>query len=383
MHATAIDAVLNQAFAHHQAGRFAEAEKLYRQVLAARPAGPEIHVGLGAVLLVQDRTDEAAASFRRALEIAPHNADALYRLGYVLLRDGHSDGPVEQSGPGRIAESFACFRRYAELAYGAGQGIRPHEPPVAHKIRHDREQQDYIAGTGADGAKFHLLEGRRLASPAVNTLDAKNLAAQWQANQPELIVIDNLLTPEALENLKRFCWGSTVWQGAYPDGYLISMPEHGFACPLLEQIADEVRAACPAIFQDHLLRYLWAFKYDSTLSGIAIHADPSIITVNFWITADEANLDPEHGGLVIWDTPAPSHWTPAQYNGDNAACRAYLEQRGAKSVSIPYRANRAIIFNSALFHETDRMSFREGYVNRRINVSLLYGVRITDRHAAP
>jgi hypothetical protein len=27
--------------------------------------------------------------------------------------------------------------------------------------------------------------------------------------------------------------------------------------------------------------------------------------VNFWITPDEANLDPEGGGLVIWDRRTP------------------------------------------------------------------------------
>jgi hypothetical protein len=44
-------------------------------------------------------------------------------------------------------------------------------------------------------------------------------------------------------------------------------------------------------------------------------------------------------------------------------------------VTIPYRQNRAVIFNSDLFHETDRISFRGGYENRRINVTLLYGKR--------
>ncbi len=43
---------------------------------------------------------------------------------------------------------------------------------------------------------------------------------------------------------------------------------------------------------------------------------------------------------------------------------------------IPYRYNRAIIFDSDLFHTTPALRFRSGYENRRINVTLLYG----DRH---
>jgi hypothetical protein len=39
------------------------------------------------------------------------------------------------------------------------------------------------------------------------------------------------------------------------------------------------------------------------------------------------------------------------------------------------RSNRAIVFASHLFHETDRMRFKEGYANRRINLTLLYGRR--------
>ena len=42
---------------------------------------------------------------------------------------------------------------------------------------------------------------------------------------------------------------------------------------------------------------------------------------------------------------------------------------------IPYNENRAVVFNSCLFHETDNYSFKEGYENRRINVTLLFGRR--------
>jgi hypothetical protein len=44
-------------------------------------------------------------------------------------------------------------------------------------------------------------------------------------------------------------------------------------------------------------------------------------------------------------------------------------------VRVPYRANRAVIFDSDLFHASDRPHFREGYLNRRINITLLYGLR--------
>ena len=45
------NAVLRQAIAHHQAGRLAEAEKLYRDVLAAQPNFAEVHINLAVVLM--------------------------------------------------------------------------------------------------------------------------------------------------------------------------------------------------------------------------------------------------------------------------------------------------------------------------------------------
>jgi len=42
---------------------------------------------------------------------------------------------------------------------------------------------------------------------------------------------------------------------------------------------------------------------------------------------------------------------------------------------VPYRANRAVIFDSNLFHKTDRIRFAPGYENRRVNITMLYGRR--------
>ncbi len=42
---------------------------------------------------------------------------------------------------------------------------------------------------------------------------------------------------------------------------------------------------------------------------------------------------------------------------------------------IPYRANRAVVFNSDLFHETDQFTFKDEHESRRINITLLYGHR--------
>ena len=111
------------------------------------------------------------------------------------------------------------------------------------------------------------------------------------------------------------------------------------------------------------------------MSGIKIHADEAAVNVNLWITPDEANLDSEHGGLVVWDKMAPLDWDFAKFNADENAAYDFLDGSGAKPIKIPYRANRAVIFDSNLFHKTDEIAFAEGYENRRINITMLYGRR--------
>ena len=401
----ALEAALQQAIVHHRAGRLAEAEQLYRSILRARPEHPGITNNLGLLLKDQGRLEEAAATFRRMLVLTPDDALAHCNLGNIQ----RSQGEPEQAAASyrraialrpdmalahrnlgtvlcetdHLAESFASFRRHAELAYGgpAGSSAVPPEPVPPHHAQHDREQQEYLNG-GAPGGnaqfRFRLEEGGRVPGPAVNP-DASGgeIAARWQSSQPQIAVIDNLLSDEALARLRSFCWGSTIWRKAYRDGYLGASPEHGFACPLLAQIGEELRSNYPAILGRHPLLQLWGFKYDSRLSGIDIHADFAAVNVNFWITADDANLEPESGGLVVWDVPAPAGWNFAKFNDDVPAARDFLTRTGARAVTIPHRANRAVIFDSDLFHKTDQIAFKDGYLNRRINITLLYGRRET------
>ena len=99
---------------------------------------------------------------------------------------------------------------------------------------------------------------------------------------------------------------------------------------------------------------------------------------SFWITPDESNLDPDAGGLVIW----PQSHEPSKDVYDRYAAYdkfAYAQDDAAvfgltvDPAVVPYRANRAVIFNSAYYHTTDKYTFKDGYANRRINLTLLYG----------
>jgi hypothetical protein len=212
---------------------------------------------------------------------------------------------------------------------------------------------------------------------AVNpALDAAAIEADYRRNAPGITFIDGFLTAAALESLRRFCLEATVWyESRYANGYLGAFLDDGFCCPLLLQIAEELRRALPGIFGRHTLRKLWGFKYDSRLTGIPMHADFAAVNVNFWVTPDEANLDPEGGGLIVWNKEAPLDWDFAKYNNDQPALRRFLTQSQARPVTVPHRQNRVVIFSSDLIHETAALKFRDGYENRRVNITMLYGKR--------
>jgi tetratricopeptide (TPR) repeat protein/SAM-dependent methyltransferase len=66
-----------EALSQHQAGRFAEAESLYRRAHALMPERVSILANLATVLLEQQRPNEALGFCERALAVEPDHADVL------------------------------------------------------------------------------------------------------------------------------------------------------------------------------------------------------------------------------------------------------------------------------------------------------------------
>jgi predicted O-linked N-acetylglucosamine transferase (SPINDLY family) len=137
------------ALQHQRAGRLAEAETLYRQILAAHPNHPDAlhllgtiayHVGrldlalewfqqsirfnpafstahfnLGNVLWDQKRFAEAIAAYRRAIELNPVFAEAHHNLGVALKDSGR---PTEALPA--LQQALRCKPDYAEACNNLG-----------------------------------------------------------------------------------------------------------------------------------------------------------------------------------------------------------------------------------------------------------------------
>lgn len=167
--------------------------------------------------------------------------------------------------------------------------------------------------------------------------DRPNVQDGYLEHASGVVVIDNFLTAKALAELRAFCLESTIWfANRYAHGRLGAFFHDGFTCPLLMQVAEELRQELPAIFlPQYPLTQVWGFKNTQHLPAASTtHADFAAVTTNLWITPDSANTIPEQGGLTIYNVDAPPHWDFMTYNGRSDAIRSFLDSQGAMSITF-------------------------------------------------
>ena len=400
-------------------GRLEEAVASYRKAIALIPDYAEAHYNLGNTLQELGRSKDAEASYRKAIALKPDYADAHSNLGVTLQELG------------KLEDALVQYKKSFELVRGKNPVDPQHKSfrlISKAKMKHDIEQFEYLAASGYESEKFqalvnvykavsseinwptndgeiipltdkyqkllmdtynrsiHVLEAPELPGPTLsNTLDIEKITENYFKHDFDLTYFDNFLTPVALDSIRHFLLGSTIWFDFFhKGGYIGAYLRDGLACPLFFQIAEEMRTTFPKIFKNHPLKQLWAYKYDSRaykndspLTGINAHADYAAVNVNFWITPKAANLNSLSGGLVVYNTVAPLEWDSKTFNNDTEKILEHLEDNNDEKSVIPYNENRIVLFNSNLIHETDKFEFKEGYENRRINVTMLFGERGT------
>ncbi|GGS69889.1 tetratricopeptide repeat protein [Streptomyces cinerochromogenes] len=396
------------------AGRAEEAARLLSNALQAGPEDWAARRELALLLAASERWDEVLPLLRDDMRT---RADDLAWAPDVLNAAlEHGDFP--------LAERWASL--FAQLRWGASSSPAERSTIALSvpKLQHDIHQMQYLQRLGVLGTEYsrvvdayqavrdrlvakgpearepldsdanrciaatynrllHVRHTPRVARALSHRWDPATVEEQYLANAPGVVYVDDFLTEEALSELYRFCLESTVWFGnRYAHGRLGALMQDGFVCPLLMQIAQELRDALPRLIGDRYpLRQMWGFKCGPHVpADVTTHADFAAVNVNFWVTPDDANADEHSGGLVVHDIDAPLSWGFDTYNGCQDVIRPFLQRRRARSMTIPYRQNRAVIFNSDLFHASDAICFRPGYENLRINVTMLYGDREEEIH---
>ncbi|KAH8049609.1 hypothetical protein JL721_11645 [Aureococcus anophagefferens] len=278
--------------------------------------------------------------------------------------------------------------REALVAKGAGNTYAS-----AYKLDHDIEQLEYVAKRNATVRAWldeHDVLGRfRRVRARIPPLEALGRTRGLWGFRPDDVEdigayynrAIHVPDPEPLGQylqIRSLLLESTVfYETKMPEqfgGYVGAIVEDGLHARALLELASALQRAMPETFRDRPLAYLWCYKYDSDYGGIKVHADEAAVNVNVWLTPDDANLDPAGGGLVIYTAKPGAAASAEEYNsrGDEFA-RELLEATDYANVTVPYKQNRIVIFDSALYHKTDDFTFKPGYENRRINLTFLFG----------
>jgi predicted O-linked N-acetylglucosamine transferase (SPINDLY family) len=131
----------NLALTHHQAGRLAVAEELYRRILQVEPGAAEVCLQLGLALQGQGRMEEAATCYQRATELKPDLVEAHYDWGNLLRAGGRPDLAVE-----RFRRALALQPDLAEAHMALGNALldlgHPQEAVAAYR-RAVQSRPDY------------------------------------------------------------------------------------------------------------------------------------------------------------------------------------------------------------------------------------------------
>ncbi len=367
----------NRAVACHALGRTREAISGMSRACAIDPGHYDAHRALGFLWLAQGERDRALDHFARTYELRrgeDRTEIAASSLNHAtrgkLLHDAAQFRFLVQSlaARHRDGQRFAILANaYEEVAKETGPGAHALSTRQLELIGEDYNTAIHISAAPACAGSAISERADRGAIVHAFTAPGEPAGAIW---------FDDLLTPAALSRLKKFLLESTVWHDfSHIGGFVASYLEDGLASPLLLQIADELRSAFPEILGPHPLSQAWAFKSLDADAAIEAHADDGAISVNFWVTPDAANLRPGSGGLAVCRLPPPAEWALTGYHADKDRIAAFLEQNGSDTLIVPYRENRAVMFESRLFHRSDAPHFAPGYENRRINVTLLFGSR--------
>jgi tetratricopeptide (TPR) repeat protein len=226
---------LNEALTLHRAGRLAEAERLYRQILAIDPRHADslhllgviahqcgrdaealdmiskaialndqvadFHCNMGVVLFALGRLQEAVAHYARAITLEPGHVSSYNNFGNALIELGRP-----QEGEARLRRAIELKPDLAEAHYNLGNILRMkarYEEAIAHYKQSIAGRPDYADAWNNMGIALLErgdLDAARDAYQKAVELEPKRgayhknlaLAKRFKSDDPQLAVMEEL-----------------------------------------------------------------------------------------------------------------------------------------------------------------------------------------------
>ena len=183
------------------------------------------------------------------------------------------------------------------------------------------------------------------------------------------IIIDDFFPDEICKELREKSYNAKDYNMKYWDYKSLDF-DNATGDESLKYISDKY--VVPKISLARNYDRAWSFVYDNVGRGVGAHADPSFINVNIWVTPDECVEDHNKNGLRIYKKHIPKGTPWEMYNHWDGSIWRDQFLKDASYDTIPYKYNRAIIFEGRTFHSTDNVHMKPGDNNKRVNYTFLY-----------
>jgi hypothetical protein len=189
-------------------------------------------------------------------------------------------------------------------------------------------------------------------------------------------VVDGLLTPAGAAQLRRELiedegWKAPNWGPKYQElanNYLVNARP---SCAAVGRLGAQLQAAMAPLLGGLELVSHWAISCRRD-QGIRVHADNAAYVMNLWLTPDQHNLEPGLGGLTFFDVRRDLEMCYPDFV-QHDLCVKYIEEKSAgQRLQVPFRYNRAVIFDGRIMHTSQLIHFAGGRPAQRLNLALAF-----------
>lgn len=203
----------------------------------------------------------------------------------------------------------------------------------------------------------------------LNNQNWHQIQREYEASAPfSYVVIDDFLTSQIFNDVREMLVNDGNWARKNWQVNQLFNREPPF--PGKKELLFELRESLPEVLGHLELVKHWAVACHEN-KGLHIHSDNAAVAVNFWITDDSHNLDSGSGGLRLYKLKRSDEMLVHEFNAMPWAGEYFGKKSPELLANIPYKKNRAVIFNAEIFHSSDEVKFSaESLESVRIGVTM-------------
>lgn len=205
----------------------------------------------------------------------------------------------------------------------------------------------------------------------LNQHDWNSLVRNFNGSYPfQYVVIDDLLTDDYYAQVRSAILGDWGWrQKNWQVEQLFTVRPK---IPHFEELVSSLKLSLYSLIGSYELMKYWAVMCHRNV-GLHAHSDNAMLALNLWLTPDECNLNQNTGGMILHDVKRSEEMQVHEFNAAPWAIDYLKSNTKGEIIKIPYKNNRAVLFDARIFHESDIVTFDSTSVDAcRINLTLAF-----------